>query len=769
MASEMDHEAAISHKILTNFTPIKPVDTAARELTEQVVIKHSSAEGFAYVLLKQWREDTTSSPQRETWGVVQTPVEMGLVYNDLKGGHVSDGAAPAITEDQLVTSVTCEAEKGKLSITTFDALTDSLLRALHRGVDQFPENVSIVMNFGYGLVTFDMAVASTSLVKLIKDLVAAGNNTLALCTVSNNSRGFFGRGWPPRMIHEIDNEESNMDRYEWGPAPAGAQGQQREDQETGDALGLFRRACQQKGDGKRVIMPTSLFQGLVSEMDSGTFLRVQKIHDPGVVYKHKYEVSPESTGANIAINTGIAYLGPVKNVGRVLVPKHVPGFEFDSRSSQVVVNTFSRRSRSEVEYASRFRGEGGHSPQVCCDMTLAEFQSAPQIPTTSPAYTTDLPRLLLIYIYTWAGSDLPLADMPVALPPDEYTVEEQLRRLVVKGLVEVQGPPPNPFVAVGRRRLHSVLKLTDIGSTTAMLLLTRRIESIHVAHFLTQMEGDDTRPTDMAEAAILNIATALETVEGLTQLGGIVDTTRANRGSIEEFRSAAGLRSGPVANLGRGPLWVCLALWYEMRVDQNYRAEESVYRQTNVPSLLDLLGSTGQSNALVINRRRSFEWDRTMKNLREVFGGNQEGECLFKDELSNEDLLRIEQALVRAYLDKLAYIPLSPDIENQTPFAYDLTSNRPIQTPGGPQTCQLDEEYCKTLERLPGGRAPPGIFCFYTYLCVEEDESGRPKWSAQDMTHVSWEAVWRVLNETKDEHEGQDLLNKVETDQVRTP
>lgn len=764
MASEIDHEAAIRHRMLTNFTPIKPVtDPASRELTEQVIIKNSSAEGFAYVLLKQWRGDSTSNPQRETWGVVQTPVEVGLVYKDLSEGHISDGSDPAA--GQLATGVTGGTEKGKLSITTFGELAVALLRTL-RGSVPFPEDVSIVMNFGYGLVTFDMAFVSTSLVRLMKNSVAAGNNTLAVCTVSNNSRSFFGRGWPPRAIHEIDNEENSMDRYEWRSAPAGAQ---EGAEDTGGALDLFRGACQQEGHEKRVVLFMSLWRRYAGDLDPRKYFRVQRISAPAVVHTHKYELSDHTTGTNIAIDSGVTYVGPFKNVGRVLVPWHTPGFEFDSRSSQVVMNQSCRRSKSEIEYASRIRGEGGHSPQVHCDMTLSEFRSAPQVPTTSPAHTQDLARLLLIYIHTWAGSDLPLADIPATLPADEYTVEEQVRRLMLKGLVEVQAPPSNPFAAVGRRRLHSVLKLTGVGSTTTELLMTMSIESVHVAHFLAQLLGGHTAASEAAKAAVFNIATVLETAGGLTKLASIVNTSGATQKIIEDYKSATGAEKGAAANLGHGPLWLSLTLWYEMRVDKNYRAEESAYQHADGPApQVDLLACVGKVDQLIINSMRSFEWDHTLAKVREILTGSQEDEYLFEDELSREDLLSIEQALVRAYLDKLVYIPLSHGIGNETPFAYDLTSNRPIQSPGGSQKYQLDEEHCRNADRLPDGRPPPGIFCFYTYLEMWEDESGQPRWSGQDMTHVSWEAVWRVLKDSKDCYEGQDLLHKIQTDQFLT-
>lgn len=765
MASDIDQEAAIRHRMLTNFTPIKPVtDPTSRELTEQVITKNSSAEGFAYVLLKQWREDTTSDPQRETWGVVQTPIEVGLVCGDLSDGHISDGPAPAITADQLAMGVTGGTEKGKLSITTFTDLAVAVIRTL-RGDVPFPENVSIVMNFGYGLVTFDMAVVSTSLVKLIKNSVAAGNNTLAVCTVSNNNRGFFGRGWPSRVVHEIDSEETNMHRYEWRSAAAGAQG----GEDTGGALDLFHGACQQKGHEKRVVLLMSLYRDSVGDLDAETYFRAHINSEPAIVHSHKHELSPPTTGTNIAIAAGIAYVGPVKNVGRVLVPWHVRGFEFDSRSSQVVMNQFSRRSRSEIEYASRIRGEGGHSPQVYCDVTLAGFQGAPQVPTTSPAHTRDLARLLLVYIHTWAGSDLPLADMPVTLPADEYTVEEQVRRLMLKGLVEVHAPPANPFAAVGRRRLHSVLKLTEVGSTTAELLMTMSIESIHVAHFLAQFLGGHTAASEAAEAAFFNIATVLETAGGLTKLERIVNTSGATQKTIEDYKSATGVEKGAAANLGHGPLWLCLTLWHEMRVDKNYRDEESAYQHAGgPPPLMDLLDGMGKGKQLIINNMRSFEWDHTLANLREVLMRSREKECLFEDDLSREDLLSIEQALVRAYLDKLVYIPLSHGVGNETPFAYDLTSNRPIQNPGGSQAYQLDEQHCKKAEKIPNGRSPPGIFCFYTYLEMMEGESGQPRWSGQDMTHVSFEAVWRVLKDTTGSYEGQDLLDKIQTDQFLT-
>ncbi|POS69505.1 hypothetical protein DHEL01_v212103 [Diaporthe helianthi] len=725
MASDIEHEAVLGHKSLQDFIPIKPVTETTKELTAHVVIKNSPAEGFVYVLLKQWRKDIASSPRRETWGVVQEPLEAALIYSDLRGGHISDGITPEITEDQLAKNGT---ERGKLSIITFEGLARALLWVL-RGNAKLPENVSIVMNLGYGLVTFHMALASTSLVRLIRNLVDEGNNTLSLCTVSNTSMEFFGRGWPSRVTQAIDSEEHNMDRYEWQAAPADTREQQPEDVEPAGALALFRRSCQQKGRDKRAVLLMSLFQYSLLDVEPNTFIRVQKLSNPEAVYQVKYEHVDHLVGTSIAIDKRIVYFGPIKNVGRVIVPKYVSGFEFDNKIGQVVVSLSARRSRPEIEYAGGLRGEDGYSPQVYCEMTLPEYLGAPPVPTTSPAHTVDLSKLLLMYIYIWAGSNLPLVYMPVTLPADQYMVEQQLRRLVAKELIEIQSPTANPFIGVGRLRLYSTLKLTEIGRRTTVLLLTGKIQSIHVAHFLAQTISDDSHEAATSERAVLNIATVLETKEGLTQLARIVDTTRANQGSIKFFEKEAGLENGPAAHMKRGPLWLCLSLWSEMRVNQNYRGEEDTYRQSSTASrILDLLAGADQPGALVIHRLRSFEWDHTLENLREVLETTREADCLFPNELSRGDLLSIEKALVRAFLDKLAYIPMSHNIPDEMPFAYDLGSNRPIQSPDGPQKFQLDEEHCRSIDRLPGGRLAPGIFCIYTCMTLEEDENRQPRW-----------------------------------------
>lgn len=771
MESEMDHEAAVRHKMLTNFTPIKPVeaDAAARELTEQVVMKNSTADGFACVLLKQWREDTSSSPRRDTWGVVGTALEAGLVYRDLEGGHISDGSSQAIPEGQLATPDTYEAGKGQLIITSFEKVAEVVLVAL-AGRTSFPENVSAVLNFGYGSVTFAMAVVSTSLVRLIRNSLVMRNNTLAVCTVCNSSTSFFGRGWPPRMVHEIGSEEANMDRYEWRTSPAGAGGEQQpqEGDGTQSASDHFKKACQAKRGEKRMVLLMDLPRDLALEIGEDSHIRWQRHSSEHWVYDSKHELQDRAKGANIAVNTGIDYIGPIKNVGRVLIHKHVRGFVYDSRNSHMVMKYYTRRSKSEIEYAGRLHGAAEPPPQIYCDMTLPEFQGSPHMPSTSPAHTADLPRLLLVYIHTWAGAGLPVADMPVTLPTDEYTVEEQLRRLAVKGLVKVLAPPSKPHGAVGRRLLYSALGLTTAGKDTAVMILYGNIESIHVAHLLAQVVGGNAQATDVVEDAALNIASVLETAEGATKLAGIVDTRGSSRQTLGDFKSRGLLQGGAAPSVGRGPLWAGIALWHKMRTDKNFRAEENVYMMGASPALLDILAGVGKPKALQINRTRSFEWDRTLHKLRAQVGRNKGSEYLFQDELSGEELLHMEKALVRAYLDRLAYIPLSQNIKNETPFAYDLTSNCPLQMPDGAQKWQLDEEYCRGLDRLPNGQRPPGIFCFYTYLELEEDESGRSKWSAQDMTHVSWEAVYRVLSESKDSHGRQDLLSKIQTGQFLT-
>lgn len=117
--------------------------------------------------------------------------------------------------------------------------------------------------------------------------------------------------------------------------------------------------------------------------------------------------------------------------------------------------------------------------------------------------------------------------------------------------------------------------------------------------------------------------------------------------------------------------------------------------------------------------------------------------------LQQDDILFIEQVMVRAWLYHMAYIPIGQH-DILTDFAYDVASGMTID--------QMTSDYVHWDSLpvawegpLPGREEYPGVNAIYTALAQEmpDDPAGPAIYAADNLTHVSTDAAAQVLQEVK--------------------
>lgn len=757
MTTDVDHEGAIRRQMLENFDPVEPADVGSQsnEIVEQVIISNSSAEGFGHVVLKQWRRDSRASPPREVWAVLGSKLEVHLLALDLAEGCVSDAATEPVPPQTFASLSNYTPGHGQILIITYDELA-YYIRVLG---DVFPPHVTVMMNFGFGRITFDMAFASTLLMCKVKCFVAENKGRIAACTVANSQAPFFGPSWPPRRIQELDTCQDKDGRQVLEPVATDYVWYgdvDKHDAPTPQTL-LDTEARLRDPDGtKRAAIIVDKQYRPSNVLPGEAFFFNTQSTDGEATYEAKKE--PGGSVRQLFMGSDVTYCGPIGELGHIIVYPFVEDWVFDKEIGHVVWSP-GTTSKAEVHHAARLRGKSGAAVGVHCLMSRRDYEQLPLLPPNSPAHTIDLPRLLLVYVDTWGQGVMPFSELPVSLPADEYVVEEQLRRLWLKGLITCTSGPARPHGAVGRRLLHSVLVLTDLGLETSKLVKLGRVRGFHVACLLGQLMCPHLARADSTPGVVANIAAILGIEEnGWANTNAIVQTPKGQRG---DFPDLAEFWAGPAADqLGRGPIWSAMAIWHKLRASYDLRLPKNNYvlDAGKHQRILDLIDP---ADSIRIDLHGSYKWDQAQDGIEAIFGAEVPK---FGDDarLTREELVEIDKRLVLAFLDKLAFIPATAPGDG--PFAYDLVSHRELQAPPLSQLWQLDPDVCRELEARQGGQPAAGIFCIYTWLLCKVDSAGKRTWEPYDLTHVFSEAVYKVLEEVREDEPVENLLRKIRAD-----
>lgn len=459
---------------------------------------------------------------------------------------------------------------------------------------------------------------------------------------------------------------------------------------------------------------------------------------------------------NVVLSGVLPYIGRIPNLGDVFLDSHRPGWMVDDVAGQTAIAQVVPRSQHEVRQAMHLRNELGELGQhiLCWPLDEGELESLPK-KHQALCCVADLDQLLLMYICIHSGQGQRLLDMSAVLPRERpLLLGERLRRLNEKGLIH--GATPGQGLDRGVL-LHDVLQLTSRGSDVVRMFLDRTLESVHSACLVAQWSSLPKTPA--VADAIFSLATVLETQNYSTTLDSVIILVKPEYTELGLDEPVAGVAE-PLYR--RGPVWLAILLWHRMRVDRTWRPKD--HRTLTLMNFHEPRAHAVSKGRITFDRIMSFAWDDVWSGLARYRDADLIPEARGDLRLTKPELHLVEKAIVRAFLHNLAWV----NMKTREPFAYDLTSQRALQSPGDSGLNQLCVEECWQLAKDEKGADVAGFFGFYTCLARDGDGSSQDPytWVPTDLTYVSSKAVKEVLAEVAPMDPKQDLISRLHTGPV---
>lgn len=709
-----------------NFQAIEPGDDTGKKSVDQIILDgRLTSDGFRNIAYLQWQADRKAG--RSTWAVVGSEYEAAFLKEDLleyvMANDLSKADQDALVSDLDKGSLNGKQDKSRLLVVTFAQLHQCLRLACdgNRWMSkEDPARFTIVMDFGWGKVTYDMAASCICLLVVQRQRVGMGSCSISAATVSSSEKAFFlpsaiRKG--SRLFLTGDDLQPRSESFVWhGEASQGRLLLDIEERRAGRLGGraiLLTNCGQLEEDctsqGGTMPLSVSLMPPLPTD--------VVKLRDGN---------------SHIMLQQGLAYLGPARDIRHVLVDSHDAAWFVDKGLAPARFTPHAPRSRAQIEHVACSRDELGRAPQVHCFMTRAQYDALPEF-DVSPSQTVDIDKVLLSGIWVASRCGMSLAQVGFKLADDEFFVEERLWRLNLRDLVVVD---ISTFPSQGRRLLNSPLKLTAIGEVAESFLSSGIVASVNVACLLAQWIRGPLRSPSV-DISILSLASVLETNNGTTSIGDTIWTTG------EYVADGLDLDGVAAALLGRGCIWMAVAIWHRLRQDSNWRGHDATPFVTGTaPAELQI----GQG--IWVDRQHSFRFDAAFEKLKNLWPHDLQDD-LAGVPLADAELLGVEEMLVRAFIDNIVFV----DYGNH----YDLLSQEKLSNPSVKQVTQLDVRSCRQVDIDAAGQAvPPGRFCIHTCIHHTMDKT-----VPVDLTHVSARALFRVLVKSRSPHSFDDIFSRV--------
>lgn len=481
----------------------------------------------------------------------------------------------------------------------------------------------------------------------------------------------------------------------------------------------------------------------------GRFLLVMDNHDlPDGIMPRRLD-SLELTGTEEAeyplLDLGMSYVGSISNLRGVAIWPFTSAWGVcEGQPTRCFGPHRTARSQAEIRYYSRYM-HGTVNPEAIIMQTEEDFNTClPALCNDSPAHTVDLSALLICCKLLWPRTTI--AKLPVYLPQDKQSLASQVQTLVMKGILETAPRDGTPVDQSGLSILDTRTALTTTGKTIATLSV-RAIDSPHGAHLLAQLldpDGSDATLSQSSEAVVntvLSLVAVTELLYGATIINEAIVPQKNIRGNDKWYNTE--LHGVGAEEAWRGPIWLALSIWQKVRAECPWRAT------------FVTLGGQNHNNRLLLNNGEllvylnlTLGWDTAFETASDA----AKARGLDVPELSNtarltaEELLAVEKALVRAYLDKIIYVT---DTGVSTFRARHLLSGRKIRRPLGSQARQVWWAKCQGRNALLSRGNPfLKLFFIYTHMRYEKDEIlGDVAPIPLDVTYVSPTAVELVLEE----------------------
>lgn len=705
------------------FQPLSPTGqpNSPSQRIQHISIPNGSSASFGYIVAKQWRADIAN--RRNTWAVVGTLLEAELLHKDIVTGAPAE--TPGITRESLVISDHVGdrielSRSGDLIIMPFLHLREFLFRGLFAD-PSLPSCVdklggpTIVMDFNWGNTTFDMALSCSLIAKYINTSINDTSNPIMACTVSNNSTTYFGdvpqNTTMQRVMTPFDVRDVNL------------QFSDTHDDDSAERRGRML-----------LVMDAEDRQHLPDDLRTRSLDRT--------------ELTSIWEADHIALERGMSYVGCVGNLSDVLICPVTTGWRVAEELGQPVFCQYPHRvvrSQAEVHYRSRYIHETFLDPKYSVALTEERFYNTlPALCKTSSAHTVDLTALLICCKLLWPRTTI--AEMPVYMPPDTQFLAEQLYVLVLRGIIETIPDDSATSAQSELSVLRTKTSLTTVGSFIGFSLVDS-FASPCSAHLLAQLldpNASDPALNPTSEAVvntILSFIAIIEAYEGITHLNETIFLQHLRPGPEGWYKEElCGVGAGEA---WRGPIWLALGIWQMLRSDPTLRDTEDFYDDTDAGD--DYLALNDWN--IIVHLPSTFGWDRAFESAVKAAKarGIDPPELSHTAQLTAEEMLAVEKALVRAFLDKLIYVS---DVGYWSFEANNLLSGREIRRPTGSQMTQVWWLECQRREDPSAKlRMSRIIYCIYTHMSYEFDDSDDVWPTPADVTYVSRRAVQLVLEE----------------------
>lgn len=739
---------------LKDFQPMAADASAKKVRIEHICTGESTVEPLPYLVNAQRRSDRRGGG--DTWVVVGSDTEEAFLVGDLRPklatgrreyGEVTNsghGKQWDVRSSRDIEDLTPGADC--VVVTTAQHLLCRLVAASARGSapKQFSNNMTFMLNMGWGNMSLGQAVAYDRLVKLIFDTKDSSDRRI--CTISSGRYCPFGEALVERRQDcRVLAEDEGV-----GVTAIQCSNEKDPDKAMYDIIeGL-------KGGSKnRAIM-------LIDYEDAETLKRVgpvlgKRCHDFSPFLQQRDVQNKKSHSARHAVLDGIelTYLGALDDLTHLLIYPYRDASVWDKVTGQIM-NTprLGRRSKAELKYATCWRGTGA-APEICYLGSGEEFDGLPEEPEHLMIHTQHFDSLVLSCLSVWPN--LAVAQLPLKLMENALLTEERLRRLKHKGLLVVDESREKMPRAQGLFLCYSFLKLTARGSMASALLspYALQMDSIHAASLLAQLLEKTSGVSPSVVNAVCSLAVVLDGIHGATYIDRVV---RPNS-DYKDYRDYPYSLAFDYCH--RGPIWVAVCVWHYTRVNKGWLAVTATEHRSGgtVPNSIEANGCT-----LDLHCQETFNWEKTKITVDNVLRGlDVQVQWTARDhKLTLKELLDVEEMLVTAYMDKLAFISMPA---GNGPFGYILTTGAELEKPTDEQMRLIDLDKCWEEEKKAAGQDTPGLFCVFTYhrkTCKDGREMRLPG----DLTHVSMVAVGRALRKLDAPMFDGDIFSKIKMDYV---
>lgn len=713
--------------------PMAPTDT---HRVGNVYMGVFTTEVMVHVVAAQSEADRARG--RDTVVLVESALEAELLQADLeKEGLLVEEIGTPVPESDV--------SRGRLSIMVPEKVVNHFVHAFCCAVGSdlplgYNDRTTVMVNLGWGNVSFKMASCLIVLVRMIDKPPRADQCEMIVCALRDGDTSVHTH--PSDQVLVIDDADRVLARptIEWHSLKDHKQ----------DLKRIFEGAS-----GRSIILSNVFLLGEAldrpHEKVCDAFANFGPLADPAVALRRGEGVAGQE---HILVHEDMAYLGPMAGIQNVLVHPYTSAWVHDEYSTHAVWQRKVLRSQAEIRHAVYLRSAQDTVPRSHCFLTQAEFGSLEKSRRGS-CHNVELDKFLITCICFQCPQ---LLSRLIGLP-DPRILEDQLHRLRYRGLLQVgtldREEPPD-FV--------DRWNLTEIGKQVQRLFMFHGVESTPAAHLFAQLRiGPECSPAVCD--AMVSLATILSTTSHMPVMNRVVLKASAH---FAQKPILPDLLDGDLDGIGlplrcRGAIWFCVAIWHGMRKNPAWRAKtRRVYTMGDDTAESEMLLLCDKHIAL--NRLVSFEWDEALKEGLSFLELGDDAVGADEHRLDQQELLFVEKALVRALVDKVVFINIPRTCGlRHLPFAYDMASRRDLREPTAWTFGTMDVDKCLDMEALVSPPLTYGLFGVYTHLVRTEDGLSDFIWEPVNLTYVSTRAVKEVFEEIEASHPSQSLINRTWT------